>query len=158
MGNANSDPIAQIRDAEPSDLPKILSMIRALAEHHGDVPDVSASQLERDLFDDPPWVYVVVAELENQVIGYAALCPLAQLQMGLRGIDMHHLFVQRSFRGMGIGRQLIEGSERKARALSCHYMLVGTHPENTDAQAIYLACGFERQHAAHPRFRMSLGA
>ncbi|WP_298854105.1 GNAT family N-acetyltransferase [uncultured Ruegeria sp.] len=98
----------------------------------------------------------MVAELNAEVVGYAALCPLTQLQMGLRGIDMHHLFVERSFRGRGIGRQLIEGSMRKARALCCGYMMVGTHPENSDAQAVYLACGFKQRHGAHPRFCVSL--
>jgi len=158
MENTKSDPIAHIRDAEPADISRIISMIRALADHHGDVPDVSVSALERDMFGNPPWVYALVAELDGQVIGYAALCPLAQLQMGLRGIDMHHLFVEPTFRGTGIGRQLIEGSKQKARALSCRYMMVGTHPQNSDAQAIYLACGFEQRHGAHPRFRISLDA
>ncbi len=158
MENTNSDPIAQIRDAELSDLSQILTMIRALAEHHGDVPDVNASDLKRDLFANPPWIYALVAELGDQIVGYAALCPLAQLQVGLRGIDIHHLFVERSFRGVGIGRQLIEGSKRKARALSCRYMMVGTHPDNSTAQAVYLSCGFEQRHGTHPRFRSSLDA
>ncbi|WP_298854106.1 hypothetical protein [uncultured Ruegeria sp.] len=43
MQTTNSDPTTPIRNAEPDDLPRLLSMIRALAAHHGDVPDVSAT-------------------------------------------------------------------------------------------------------------------
>lgn len=158
MQTTNSVPTVRIRDAELDDLPRVLSMIRALAAHHGDAPDVSAAELERDIFGNPPWIYVLVAELNAEVVGYAALCPLAQLQLGLRGIDMHHLFVERAFRGKGIGRQLIESTMQKAQALCCGYMMVGTHPENADAQAVYIACGFEQQHGRHPRFRITLDA
>ena len=156
MKATHTDQMVQIRDAQPDDLPRLLSMIYALAKHHGDVADVSASALERDLFGAPPWVHALVAERDGQLVGYAALCPLAQLQMGLRGVDMHHLFVEKPFRGKGIGRHLIEGSKQKARALSCRYMMVGTHPDNSDAQAAYLACGFEQRHRTHPRFRIAL--
>ncbi|WP_171238744.1 GNAT family N-acetyltransferase [Ruegeria sp. HKCCA5763] len=71
---------------------------------------------------------------------------------------MHHPFVERPHRGMGVGRRLIEGAIYKARALSCSYMMVGTHPDNSKAQAAYLACGFERRDAVHPRFHFPLDA
>lgn len=103
-----------------------------------------------------PWIHVLVAEADREVVGYAALCPLIQLQMGARGMDMHHLFVEEKCRGRGVGKMLIEASMRKARDLSCGYMMVGTHPDNTDAQSVYLACGFEPQHGSNPRFRISL--
>ena len=76
--------------------------------------------------------------------------------MGVRGIDMHHLFVDADFRREGIGKQLIEGAMQKARELSCSQMSVGTHPENLNAQAVYLACGFERRDASNPKFRITL--
>ena len=73
-------------------------------------------------------VYVLVAAIQGQTIGYASLCPLIQPQFGLRGIDMNNLFVEQDFRGLGIGRQLIAASMQKARALSCSDMAVGTYP------------------------------
>jgi len=72
-------------------------------------------------------------------------------------MDMHHLYVEPQFRSMGIGRQLIEGAKQKASALSCSYLTVGTHPDNSAAQAMYQACGFEQRHGTHPRFRILLG-
>lgn len=156
MEKTKASQAIEFRDAVKSDLPRLLSMVRALAEHHGDIPEVSPEALERDVFGEMPWVYVVVSEVEGEVVGYAALCPLTQMQAGVRGIDMHHLFVEKEFRGVGIGRQLIDASMLKARDLFCAYMMVGTHPDNTDAQAVYLACGFEERHGTHPRFHLSL--
>ncbi|WP_193746516.1 GNAT family N-acetyltransferase [Ruegeria sp. ANG-R] len=128
-------------------------MIEALARHHGDTPTASIQTIERDMFGDVPWVYTLVASVAGSIVGYASLYPLVQLQLGSRGIDMHHLFVEPRVRGAGIGKQLIAASIDKARDLSCTYMMVGTHPENLNAQAIYLACGFERRDGTHPRFR-----
>ena len=77
-------------------------MVQALAEHHGDVPQITLEILKRDIFGAIPWIYVIVAEAEGKAVGYAALCPLIKLQMGLRRIDMHHLFVEAGLRGQGI--------------------------------------------------------
>ncbi len=158
MNPTRPDPQLRIRDAHPDDTTVLLSMIRALAAHHQDVPDINAAALRRDVFGKPPWVHVLVAETKGKVIGYTVLSPLSQLQLGRRGIDMHHLFVERCHRGMGVGRRLIKGAIDKARALSCSYMMVGTHPDNSQAQATYLACGFTRRDAVHPRFHLALDA
>ncbi|WP_170765056.1 GNAT family N-acetyltransferase [Ruegeria lacuscaerulensis] len=151
-----TDHNVHIRDADKRDIPRLLSMVRALAAHHGDNPQVNTKALERDAFGTPPWIHVLVAEVGDDIVGYASLCPLIQLQLGRRGIDMHHLYIEQDFRDMGIGRQLIECSKQKARDLSCSYMMVGTHPDNSDAQAVYLACGFEPRQGNGPRFGISL--
>lgn len=146
----------QIRDAKRSDAVRLLSMASALAEHHGDTAALSAKTIERDVFDEQPWVYVLVLEIDGEAIGYTALCPLIHFQAGVRGIDMHHLFVERRFRGIGLGRQLINAALQKARELSCEFMKVGTHPDNKAAQETYLACGFVRRDSTDPRFHISL--
>ncbi len=132
-------------------------MIAELASHHGDTASASAEQLVRDAFGERPWIYVLVAELAGRICGYAALCGLIQLQFGARGLDMHHLFVEADLRGRGLGVALIKGATMKARALDCQYLSVGTHPDNLDAQAFYLAQGFERRPSYPPRFVVRLG-
>lgn len=79
MKPTNPNAKVHIRDAEPDDMPFLLSMIRALAAHHGDVPNINAAVLERDVFGNQPWVYVLVAETKGEVIGYVTLSPLTQL-------------------------------------------------------------------------------
>jgi GNAT superfamily N-acetyltransferase len=144
------------RLAIPEDFPAILSMINALAAHHGDISTATLETLARDARGPVPWITLIVAEEGSALVGYAALCPLAQVQFGARGMDMHHLFVAKSNRGTGVGRALIDASIAQARSVGCRYVMVGTHPENRSAQAIYSAMGFELRPEGGPRFRIRL--
>ncbi|UIJ32725.1 GNAT family N-acetyltransferase [Cereibacter azotoformans] len=129
-----------------------------LADHHGDTPTLTANDLIRDISGENPWLYVLVAEADGELVGYVARCRLIRLQFGLRGMDMHHLFTEAPFRGHGAGHSLVEASKIKARALSCSYMTVGTHPDNHKAQAFYEALGFERKDTHPPALRFNYEA
>lgn len=133
-------------------------MVSKLAEFHGDVATVTADELARDILGAQPWVRILLAEEAGDVIGYAALCPLARMQFGVRGMDMHHLYVAQAARGIGVGKALIKASEALALAEGCQYLMVGTHPDNIVAQGIYLAMGFDRHDQTGPRFRIKLAA
>ncbi len=145
-----------IRDARESDVERIVQMVSQLADHHHDKASLNADDLVRDGFGEHPWVYVLVAEARGQLVGYAALYRLIQLQSANRGVDLHHLFVEPSFRGNGIGVALVEGCKLKGSELNCRFMKVGTDPENLEAQAFYRAIGFERQNSYPPRFVLGL--
>lgn len=145
-----------VRCARQTDAARIVEMAGKLADHHGDTPTLTAEHLIRDISGEYPWLHVLVAEADGELVGYAALCRLTQLQFGLRGMDMHHLFTEASFRGQGVGHILVEASKITARALACSYMTVGTHPDNHKAQAFYEALGFERRDAYPPRFAIQL--
>ncbi|RWR16708.1 GNAT family N-acetyltransferase [Sinirhodobacter populi] len=147
-----------VRCARQIDAERIVEMAGKLAAHHGDTPTLTAHDLIRDISGENPSLYVLVAEADGELVGYVALCRLIRLQFGLRGIDMHHLFTEASFRGRGVGNSLVEASKIKANALSCGYMTVGTHPDNHKAQAFYEALGFERKDAHPPRFSIQIGA
>ena len=145
-----------IRPAQLSDADRLIELIGALAAHHGDTAEVTHETLTRDAFVPAPWIRVLCAENAGEVVGYAVLCPLARVQFGLRGMDMHHLYVDPRLRGRGVGRALIEACVRTARELDCSYLTVGTHPVITDAGQVYEACGFTRSPPPGPRFRMKL--
>jgi len=125
-------------------------MIHALAAHHGHAPVTTLEDLRRDVMGTHPWVHILVAP----GLGYAALCPLVQLHFGVRGMDMHHLFVVDAARGTGVGRALIAASIEHAKGAGCRFMTVGTHPDNIAAQAVYRAVGFEDLPASGARFRL----
>jgi len=131
-------------------------MINALAAHHGDKGTMTAAQLLRNTGGPDPWVTILVARVEGIPVGYAALIKILQLQFARRGMDMHHLFVRTSCRGMGMGQALIAQSVEVARAEGCSVLTVGTHPENHAAQEIYLKYGFIERSGAGPRFCLSL--
>ena len=147
-----------IRPARPEDTDQIIKMVGRLATHHGDIPTLEPAIPRRDLFSEKPWIHVIVAEADDSLVGYAALCGLINLHLGKRGMDMHHLFIEASFRGKGIGRGLVEGCKIHARSMSCGYLTVGTHPENHRAQAFYDAIGFDRKDAHPPKFSLQLAS
>jgi GNAT superfamily N-acetyltransferase len=176
----------QTRNARAADLPQLLDMIGLLARHHHDTPELTLEQLRGLAFGPDKWITIIVAEqgagtgpdtatpadtatpsdsgagvdtgtgTRPLLVGYAALCPRIQLQLGLRGIDLHHLFVRQDRRGQGVGSLLVSAAEKMARARGCSYITVGTHPENITAQHIYLAQGFTRLPGADNRFQRSL--
>jgi len=125
-------------------------MARALAAHHSDVAEVTLDDLRRDTLGPSPWLYLLVAEGQ----GYVALCPMAQLQFGVRGMDIHHLYVVPEARKRGVGRALIGAAVDLAKGLECRFVTVGTHPDNIAAQNAYLALGFAPRGMSGPRFGM----
>ena len=143
-----------IRPIAEQDIPDVLVMVKALAAHHDDTPTVTLDSLRREALGEKPWLTLLVAERQGGLAGYAALCPLVQLQFGVRGMDMHHLFVNADQRGRGVGRALIEGALDAARRLGCRYMTVGTHPDNHAAAQVYLRSGFDAMPPPGPRFRL----
>ncbi|MEO9572761.1 MAG: GNAT family N-acetyltransferase [Tateyamaria sp.] len=146
-----------IRPVQEKDLPQLHHMICALAAHHGDVPDINPSHLARDVLGRIPWFHVFVAAGEGACLhGHTALLPRGQLQMGIRGMDMHHLFVREGHRGNGIGCALHNTAITHCKNLGCHGMTVGTHPNSAEAAAFYERRGFIRRDGSSPRFRMTL--
>lgn len=142
-----------IRIAKTSDADQLVEMINALAKHHNDIAKIEKKHLKRDVFAAKPWMHILVATQHETLLGYSALCPLAQLQWGERGVDIHHLFVNLCHRGQGIGRLLLQTSMEYARdELDCSYARVGTHPENLEAQLFYRKYGLEERTGTHPRF------
>ncbi|MCL4674848.1 MAG: GNAT family N-acetyltransferase [Pararhodobacter sp.] len=133
-----------VRPATIADRDRLLAMVHALAAHHGDPPACTLAALDRDAFGADALVRLLVAEDGSAgPVGYAALCRTTQLQWGVHGLDMHHLFVERAARGTGIGAALVKATLAEARLLGCAYVSVGTHPGNTDAQAFYAQQGFQ---------------
>lgn len=143
------------RPAVSDDLPAVVEMAHGLAAFHGDAATLTVETLTRDALGAPPWITLLVAEARGALIGYAALCPLVQVQYGVRGMDMHHLFVRAEARGTGAGHALIAASVQVSKAQGCRYLAVGTHPDNTAAQGFYERAGFSRT-TGGPRFRLKL--
>lgn len=141
-----------IRPATPADIPALLDGITQLAAHHGDAASATPATLARDLFGPTPWMHALI--FDNHA-GYAILLPLAQIQYGRRGMDLHHLFIWPDHRGSGMGRALLAACADHARGLGCTYLTVGTHPANTAAETYYLANRFVRRDPS-PRFAMQL--
>lgn len=145
-----------IRPARPQDLQRLHEMIHALAYFHGDLPKLTLQTLKETLFGLAPGMSALVAEQGDRLVGYAAMYPLFQLHFGSQGMDLHHMYVDATVRGQGIGHALVEAAIAHAKSGGCSFLSVGTHPDNIAAQDMYLANGFEIASQAGPRFRMQL--
>jgi GNAT superfamily N-acetyltransferase len=146
----------RVRRAFAGDIPAILPLVHALARHHGDQPRSTEATLFADAFGPSAVVQIFVAEIDEVIVGYAALLHLIQLQHGVRGFDLHHLFVAERHRGSGTGRALIETAKSHAGRSGAVYLTVSTTPENSTAQEYYLAQGAEPAPVTTPRFRWAL--
>lgn len=147
-----------IRAVQLNDAAELLAMIRELTAFHDDTGEITMDDVIRDAFGASPWWHAFVAEADGALIGYMILLPKSKIADGKRGIDLNHLYIRDAYRGTGVGRALIEQAIKFARVHACRYILIGTAPGNTAAQAAYLACGFEDfPDSGGPRFRMEIG-
>lgn len=58
-------------------------------------------------------------------------------------VNIHDIAVLPEYRRQGIGTQLMEAVERKARTLGCCKVTLETHERNEAALALYTGCGYE---------------
>ena len=99
----------KIRDAVQADLPKILQFIKDLAEYEKAPNEVvlSISDLEQSIFGTNPQVYCLIAELENEVTGFAVWHLNYSTWLGKHGIYLEDLYVDPKYRGQGHGKALL---------------------------------------------------
>ena len=131
-----------IRPAEPSDLPEIVALIRALAEFEEMADEVVAevADLERELFGPDPAAHVLLAVTdEGEVAGMALWFRTFSTFMGRSGIWLEDLFVRPEHRGHGFGLALLE----ELRTLTEGRIEWVVLDWNTRAQAFYDRLGAE---------------
>lgn len=145
-----------IRSVAAKDLRALADLVASLARHHGDAARVTQAGLARDCLGQAPWLHVLVAEHHGGLVGYAALCPRAQMQFGARGMDLHHLFVHRPLRGQGVGRALLSAAAELSRRLEADFLTVAAEADNGPAQAFYESAGFALRSGGTIRFQMAL--
>ena len=97
-----------------------------------------------DWFDGRGEVHpVVVAEIGDQIVGWAALSPFraraAYSRTAEAGVYVHHEFHRR-----GIGRLLIEELLERGRVSGLHVIIGGCCHESTASYALLEACGFRQ--------------
>ena len=85
----------------------------------------------------PPHGALWLAQADDVAIGCVALRPLPR-DTG----EVKRMFVDRAWRGKGVGRALLETLIAHARTLGYHHLRLGTIAEMTAARSLYQTLGF----------------
>ncbi len=127
-----------IRDARADDAAAIASLLGQL----GYETEATAvpSRLERLVIVGDR---VVVAVLEDEVVGLAHLHASPTIEHESPAAKIGALVVDESHRGEGIGRALVGELEAEARARRCVLLFLTTATRREDAHAFYRRVGLE---------------
>jgi L-amino acid N-acyltransferase YncA len=83
----------------------------------------------------------LVAELDGEVAGWAALSPVSD-RWCYRGVAENTVYVAAWARGRGVGRALLEELIARADAAGIWTLQAGIFPENRASVRLHLVCGF----------------
>ena len=110
-----------IRPATPEDTARILDLIRALADYEKLSHECVATEesLRQTLFGERPAAEVVMAEVVDEVAGFALFFHNYSTFLARPGLYLEDVFVYPERRGQGIGRRLLQHLAQIAIARGC---------------------------------------
>jgi GNAT superfamily N-acetyltransferase len=134
-----------IRKATRVDVPQILTFIRALATYEREPDAVTATEagLLRDGFGPNPFYFCLMAEHDGKAAGFALYFFNYSTWMGRPGLYLEDLFVPPDFRGLGIGKALLQQVAAIAVENECPRLQWEVLDWNTPAIDFYRAMGAE---------------
>jgi ribosomal protein S18 acetylase RimI-like enzyme len=99
--------IVDVRRAGPDDAETVLTMVREIAAHEGDVADVAGDAGTWTAMLARPDVVVLVAERDGVPAGYVSAVRKLHLWLGTDILVLDDLFVREGYRDAGVGRLLM---------------------------------------------------
>lgn len=133
-----------IREAKESDLLTIGKLTLELIEAMGDTEGSNIKLIAencRSLLSEAN-SYILVAEIGGVAVGFVNFTTRKTiLHRSLSGL-IDELIIAKSYRGKGIGRQLLSSAIEKSRQLGCCEVEVSTEKINIKAKEFYRQCGF----------------
>ena len=127
-----------IRKATKSDLSG-LARLNAIFNDSKETAEKIANRLASPKCVEIP----IVAEIENQIVGFAGLRVVPYLFYEGAHAELTELFVEESYRRKGIGKALVEYAERLAKERYAEELILHTGQENQGGREFYTAMGFE---------------
>ncbi len=130
-----------VREASSAaDIDAVRRLVLAHVDERSTVPGVEHMAADAVRLPGPyvaPHGAIWVADADGAIVGCVALRPLPN------GVgEVKRMYVDRGWRGHGIGRALLETLIRAARALGYSHLRLGTVAEMHEAQALYRSLGF----------------
>ena len=129
-----------MRDASSADAPELARLLDQLGYHRE--PDAL-----RDFFmRDDAASHVLVAEVENEVVGLVGLLALSihsQIHLDLRTASLDAFVVDDEHRSVGIGRVMLDAGLRRAHEAGAAQIELHSNLRRADAHRFYEREGFE---------------
>ena len=134
-----------IRPATAEDVPQILAFIQALATYEREPDAVTATEADllRDGFGPNPFYFCLIAEADNVPAGFALYFFNYSTWLGRPGLYLEDLFVPPEYRGLGIGKALLQRVAAIAVEKACQRLQWEVLDWNTPAIDFYQAMGAE---------------
>ncbi len=125
--------IATVEDAEE------LTRLNALFNDIQEKPETLAERLGNPRRVETP----ILAEIDNRVVGFAAVRIVPTVFYTNPHAELTELFVEEAYRRKGVGQALITHAEQLAREGGASELIVLTGLDNEASQALYRGMGFE---------------
>jgi GNAT superfamily N-acetyltransferase len=134
-----------IRSAVADDIPDILCFIRALAVYERAPGAVTATEADllRDGFGPNPYFFCLIAEHDGRPAGFAFYFFDYSTWLARPGIYLEDLFVHPEYRGLGIGKALLQRVAAIAVERGCARLKWQVLDWNTPAIDFYRSLGAE---------------
>ena len=102
-----------------------------------------AAKFYRRRFDTPDSA-VFVAEVENEIVGFAYLerDPLNYAELLENGAWLHDIYVDERARAEGIAKELINAAAEAAKQMGAEKLLLSVAAKNAAAQQVFEKAGF----------------
>ena len=130
-----------IRQANPSDAPAVVTLIRELAASMGEQTPLFPAYVEGYLAD--PGCFILLAEEQDRAVGLLSYTLRPNLYHAGTSALIDELVVVDGQRGRGIGEALVARLLDELVNLRCAEVSVSTMLDNHGAQRFYRRLGFE---------------
>lgn len=130
-----------IRPATNADVAAIRSVLFAVRQEYGVLSAMGANDPDLDDLEQNYWqrggAFEVVEDPTPRVVGCAGLYPLTE-----RRVELCKMYLERSARGRGLGRRLLENALATARRAGFAEVWLETNSVLTEAITLYTRYGF----------------
>lgn len=135
----------QIEAATRDDIPALCDLLALLfAQEHEFAPDRAAQTRGlQAIIDDPGVGAIFVARQDGRNLGMVNLLFSVSTALGARVAVLEDLVVATEARGAGVGKALLAHAIDFAGSVGCRRITLLTDHDNTRAQQLYRAHGFE---------------
>lgn len=157
MSTAAIRPQLEIRPARAEDAAALCEIFNEAVQDHLETFDSDPRSVENQrnfiaATENDPKHPILVAEVRNWIAGWVALTPYDS-RIALDDMGEVYIYVRRSFRSYGVGRQLMRAIQETAGKLGYRKLMGRILLENRDGLLLCRAMGWREvgRHSAHVR-------